>query len=210
MCRATLIQQGEAGGIIPLWVLNLTVKRALSFADEIRTRSLRKGRVVDAEVRDSFSLPPRIEQLDEKQTQVVDSCRAMVEAGEEEWAPLPSPSPFVAMWIKYKKPKKGERSIATGKAVTILDCSARVALAWWYLYCSRERVRLALEGGYKARIVVSETTLHDSVVAAVHPLPFPLKPRLFIARQVCTETNGVLLYCAESVENAKQVDFGER
>jgi len=210
VCRATLIQQGEVGGIIPLWVLNSRVKSALSFADEIRARSLRNGQVVDAEVRDSFILPPHIDQLDEEQTRIVDCCRAMVEVEEEEWATLPSPSPFIAMRIKYKKPKKGERSIATGEATAIIDCSAHVALAWWHLYCSRERVRLSLEVGNKARLVVSETTPHDNIVATVHTFPFPLKPRLFVARQVCTEANGVLLYCAESVENSKQVDFGER
>ena len=52
------------------------------------------------------------------------------------------------MFMKYKQPKKGERSsVALGKAECTVDCSAKEALAWWFDYCSRERQRSSDEDG---------------------------------------------------------------
>jgi len=64
------------------------------------------------------------------------------------WESVSSPSPFVSMFMKYKQPKKGERSsVALGKAECTVDCSAKEALAWWFDYCSRERQRSSDEDG---------------------------------------------------------------
>ena len=40
------------------------------------------------------------------------------------WKPIKSPSADVGMHMKHIPPKKGERNVATGLAVGVIDCSA--------------------------------------------------------------------------------------
>ena len=164
MCTLTLVQQGEVGGIIPLWIMNFRIKSTLSFVDDIRSRSQRNGNVVDAEVRDAFPSPPQRAQLDDEQNAIVESCLSLeTEDGDIKWIPLTPPSPFVDTWIKHAKPKKGERSVAVGKAIAIIDCSAPLATAWYFMFCSRARFRTHIEEDNPARLQNCELSLHERV-----------------------------------------------
>ena len=60
------------------------------------------------------------------------------DGGEEGWKALESPSQDVEMSMKYFPPEKGGRSIVTGKAVGIVDCSVEEVAAWVMDYCSNE------------------------------------------------------------------------
>jgi len=76
----------------------------------------RKGKVVDAEMRSAFPLPPPLAELNDEQKLVVESCQCLENEEGGEWEPLPSSSPFFDMWIKHAPAKRGERSTALGKA----------------------------------------------------------------------------------------------
>jgi len=76
----------------------------------------RKGKVVDAEMRSAFPLPPPLSELNDEQKLVVESCRYLESEEGGEWELLPFSSPFVDMWCKHTPAKRGERSIALGKA----------------------------------------------------------------------------------------------
>ena len=206
MCRATLIQQGEAGGLIPLWVLNMTSKWSLSILDEIRVRSQRNGHVVDAEVRDCFSLPPRLEQLDEEQARIADRCIALELTAN--WTPLASTSPFVKMWSRLPARRKGERQLAIGRASTTIDCSPLQALSWWYYFASRARSKVSVEEGNPARLIWKENGPHDSVIGTIKTAKFPLHRREFVGRQLCAIDDGVLFFFAESTDD--KVDYGSK
>ena len=82
----------------------------------------RKGKVVDAEMRSAFPLPPPLAELSDEQKRVVESCRYLENEEEGEWEPLPSSSQFVDMWCKHTPAKRGERSIALGKATAGESC----------------------------------------------------------------------------------------
>jgi len=211
LCRATLIQQGELGGSIPLWVLNSRIKSTLSLVDNIRSRSQRNGHLVDAEVRAAFPLPPRLDQLDEEQTLVVALCVALEqnECGEfDDWTPLVSTSPFVKMSLRRPAKKKGDRQLAIGRASTTLDSCPLEALAWWFDYASRSRAKISDEEGNSVRLVWTTNGLHDNVVATIKRPPFPLHRREFVARQFCTVDDGVLSSFTSSVDET--VDYGEK
>lgn len=63
-----------------------------------------------------------------------------------------STSNELTMKLQYFPPKKGERSIATGKAIGVTDCSAEKAAAWVMDYCSNERILINREEGNPARV----------------------------------------------------------
>ena len=66
---------------------------------------------------------------------------------EEGWEPLESPYEGVEMKMKHQAQKNGERSIALGRAVATADCTAEEAAAWYFEYCSRERMAIDREEG---------------------------------------------------------------
>ena len=211
VCRVTLIQQGEVGGIIPRWVLNMAVKSSLSLVDVIRSRSQRNGRAVDAEVQAAFPLPPCIGELDDQQQLIVDRCVALEQTEGCElvnWTQINSSSPFVKMWSRLPEKRKGERQLAIGRASTTLDCSPNVGLAWWFDYMSRERAKISLEEGNPARLFWKQTSAHDNVAATIKKAPFPLHIREFVVRQLCVINNGVLSYFTSSVDVT--VDYGSK
>jgi len=76
----------------------------------------RKGKVVDAEMRSASPLPPPLAELNDEQKLVVESCRYLESEEGSELKPLPSSSPFVDMWYKHAPARRGELSIALGKA----------------------------------------------------------------------------------------------
>ena len=211
VCRVILIQQGEVGGIIPRWVLNARVKSSLLVLDNIRVRSQRNGHLVDAEVRAAFPFPPRLDKLDEEQMLVVARCVALEQREDGEffdWTPLVSTSPFVKMSLQLPAKNKGELQLAVGSASTTLDCSSLNALAWWFDYASRLRAKISDEEDNPARLVWTTNGPHDNVVASIKRVPFPLRRRELVARQLCAIDDGVLLWFMSSVDEA--VDYGER
>jgi hypothetical protein len=126
--RVSYVVQANIGGSIPLFLMNMKTKSMLLTAENLRDRFERNGEAVDAEMRATFKTPPTISQLNPDQTSVVNRCLAL-EAGEDEgWAELQSSSRFVDMQMKYAPPRRGERSVALGKARSIVDTSANLFL----------------------------------------------------------------------------------
>jgi len=192
----------------------------------------RKGKVVDAEMRSAFPLPPPLAELNDEQKLVVESCRYLESEEGGEWEPLPSSSPFVDMWCKHTLAKKGERSIALGKAtagessaksadlflppppplcshmyVAVLDGSARDALASFFAAGAREDLRISSKQRDPARLVQRRAGSNDMIRATIKKMPFPLHNREFVARQVAaTDTNGDLLFTSMPVDDV--IDYG--
>ena len=207
------------------------IKQTLGTVQNMQTKFERKGKVVDAEMRSAFPLPPPLAELNDEQKLVVESCRYLESEEGGEWEPLPSSSPFVDMWIKHAPAKKGERSIALGKAtagessvqsadfvpsrslpfvhtyVAVLDLSTRDALASWCSVVSRKNMRSSSEQKHPARLVQRRTGSNDAVIATIKKMPFPLRNREFVNRQVCcSDVNGDLLYSLVPADEV--IDYG--
>jgi len=114
--QVTYLLQFNLGGSFPKAIMASRTKLTLGIVQEMQAKFERKGKVVDAEMRSAFPLPPPLAELNDEQTRVVESCRYLENEEGGEWEPLPSSSPFVDMWCKHTPAKKGERSIALGKA----------------------------------------------------------------------------------------------
>ena len=83
--------------------------------------------------------------------------------------------------LRSSQPKKGERSVATGRAVGVIDNSAEEVAAWLFDYCSNERTRISKEEGNPARIELKvqeqERRVNEIKVATIKKMPFPLQDR---------------------------------
>ena len=128
VCSITVVLQGNLGGSIPQFVVEMRVKRALNLAGRIQDKFARNGKLVDKEMRGVFASPPPLAELNEEQMSVVEDCRSLESEDGSEWETLASPSPFVSMWMKHAPAKENERSIAIGKATAVIDCPGHEAV----------------------------------------------------------------------------------
>jgi hypothetical protein len=207
VCKVTFVMQGIIGGSIPLMVINKVAKKSLASVKLLKGKYERSGKVVDAELRTEFPQPPPLGQLNADKASVVNRCLAL--ETDEGLTALHSPSALVDMYIKYTPPAKGQRSVALGKAETIVDCSAKFTIAWMFSACSRERMMINAEERNPARLVANKNSPHDIIAASIKRMPFPLRDREFVVRQICAtdEKNaGVLLLAVESVVD--EIDYG--
>jgi len=167
---------------------------------------------VDAELRLKF--PEPTSEFQEDQAQVVERCLKIEidtnAEGGQPWAKLKSPA-LVDLWVQHALAGAGERSIATGKAVCVLDTSARNAAARYFFSGGREDMRINLAKGDPARVILARLSETDFTFAAVKKAPFPLHNREFVGRQVCfTDQGGRLVVAFEPPREEIVVDYGRR
>ena len=144
-------------------VAELVVMKEMASSDVCQDKYRRNGKEVDLERVADLSQVMRARRgtpLMEDQAAVFERCLSMAKdavTGDDEdwklkvlgWEDLDSPFPDVKMWIKYVdgkkegqkrkqeevKKKKKERSVATGRGVAIVDCSAEEVAALVMDYC---------------------------------------------------------------------------
>ena len=146
--------------------------------------------------------------LIEDQVGVFERCTMFLGDGEQGWKALKSPCPDVEMKLKYFPPKKGERTIATGKATALIDTSAEEAAAWVFEFCSNNRMRINREEGHPTRLELREKRrVNESTMASVKRFPFLIDNREFVVRQIWKSEEGGKVWVAfESVD--EKVDYG--
>ena len=188
-------------------LLNYRIKNNLLQISRLQDKFIRNGKLVDAEIRAAFPRPPPTSVLTADQRTLLESCQLLETQDYGEWKHLPSPDPFLTMHMKHTRPVKGERCVAYGRASAVIDCPPGEALAWWFDQGSRESMRTWYEQNHPARLRPSKVTPHDVVTANVHRMPFPLYPREFVNRQLCTvDDNGDFLTMASPVDAV--IDYG--
>ncbi|GMH65896.1 hypothetical protein TrLO_g8811 [Triparma laevis f. longispina] len=120
---------------------------------------------------------------------------------------LESTSQDVEMSMKYLPPEKGERTVATGKAVGVVDCSAEEVAAWAMDYCNNEGMRKSKEIGNPAALELREKArVNERTFATVKKMPFILDNREFVFRMIWKSEDGKVLVGIESVGD--EVDYG--
>jgi hypothetical protein len=211
VCETTLVQTASFGGIIPNFVMASRIRGALSVAKRLEGKFARRGDLVDAELRAAFLPGPTFDDLAADQKEMVGRCRDLEvgHAQDEDWSSLTSSSAFVEMWMKHTPARRGERSIAIGRAKVIIDSSPRDVAAWYFHYCSRERSRISVEKGDPARIIVRENSNHDVVVASIKKGTLIFHDREWVARNLTfVDGEGNFFWAAESVPDL--VDYGTK
>ncbi|GMI02833.1 hypothetical protein TrVE_jg4749 [Triparma verrucosa] len=237
-CEWIRAQQADLklSSAIPSSVIELVVMKEMASSDVCQDKYRRNGKEVDLERVADLSQVMRARRgtpLMEDQAAVFERCLSMAKdavTGDDEdwklkvlgWEDLDSPFPDVKMWIKYVdgkkegqkrkqeevKKKKKERSVATGRGVAIVDCSAEEVAALVMDYCSNERMRKSRENGHPARLTLrKEARENENTVATVKKMPAFLDNREFVARQIRTaDKEGRMMVAIESVNDV--VDYG--
>ncbi|GMI23360.1 hypothetical protein TeGR_g15299, partial [Tetraparma gracilis] len=210
VCRVTLVGQSVPKGWVPKLAMEYGTKYFLGFMKhELQDQYERGEADVDEELRALFPPPPPLEGLDDEQQSVAQRCLQLeAESVAVTWTPLKRVSPFVSTWANYKPPQLGGRTaVALGKAESEIDCSAHEALAHKFHVTSRVNRRYAKENGDLARVVLDRRTDHDFIWAMVTKLPFPLRPREFVGRNICfKDSTGDLVVVFEPSE--AEADYG--
>ena len=127
-------------------------------------------------------------ELEEDQKKVFGELEELFGGEDEEgWGPLESPYEGVKMQKKYKQQEKGKKTLGFGRAECVADCSAEEAAAWFFEYCSRERMLKSREKGEPARLEIrmeGQGRINEKLFAVVTKLPFPFRKREAVMRYV--------------------------
>ncbi|GMH88845.1 hypothetical protein TrST_g3649 [Triparma strigata] len=169
ICEWTRAQRVDLNIALSASMLDFLAKQQLAQSNVLQEKHMRNGKEVDREVRDALAvimIEERGTKLMEDQVVVFDRCLSLLGDGEDQgWKSIKSPSPDVEMKMKYFPPKNGERSIGTGKAVGVIDCTAEEVAAWVMDYTGIERMRVDVEEGNLARLEarnIAKRTMHCS------------------------------------------------
>jgi hypothetical protein len=162
VCRVTRIQTVDLKftGLLQKAVMDKAIdylaKNQLIEANRLQEKFRRNGKEVDAEVRGA--LVERMREgveLEEDQKKVFGELEKLFGGqGERGWGPLESPYEGVKMEIKYKQQEKGKKTLGFGRAECTSDCSAEEAVAWFFEYCSRERMVMSQDERNPARLEI--------------------------------------------------------
>jgi hypothetical protein len=105
-----------------------------------------------------------------------------------------------------------------GKATVTLDCKKAEAVAWFWDFCSKQRLKASQDAGDAARFEVSSDKANDKIIATIKQFPPPLRARELVFRmvwgaawQVSEQRDDERLFVAsESLPASLQVDYGEK
>ncbi|GMH88395.1 hypothetical protein TL16_g11144 [Triparma laevis f. inornata] len=152
----------------------------------------------------------RGEPLVKDQWPVFERCEeSLGDGGDTGWKALESTSEEVEMSMHYFPPKKRKRSVATGKAVGVVDCSVEEVAAWVINFCSNEWMRMNEEGGNPATLELREKArVNEGTFATVKKMPFFLDNREFVFRMIWRSEEGKVLIAIESVDD--KIDYGAK
>lgn len=192
VCMWTRIQNFDVKASLPAKALNFIAKIQLGWADDVREKYRRNGKIVDKEVRNVLVVKMREGvELTEDQEKVFEDLDDLFVEGKR-WEDLQSPYTSVDMWIKIRQQAKGKRSIALGKAEAEADCTAEEACAWYFEYSSNERWTLDREDGNPARLEIRKGgyRVNEKHYATVKKMPFPLSNREFVGKQIWRNNQG--------------------
>ncbi|GMH96230.1 hypothetical protein TrST_g8697 [Triparma strigata] len=212
-CEWTWVQNVNLKiSVLPANAMDFIAMQQLFWADEVHEQHRRNDREVDMEyvqglLNDMKSSRGR--PLMDDQVPLLERCKELL--GTTEWKSLELPDPDVKMMMQYQPPKKGERSIVTGKATSEVDCSAEVVAAWTYNFKSKNDMRKQADSGLPRIEVRDKRRANERTFALIEKLPFPLNSREFVFRILWkVEDSGEVLVAIESVldEDHVTVKYG--
>ncbi|GMH79606.1 hypothetical protein TrST_g7877 [Triparma strigata] len=195
-------------------LLAFIVWQQLGWVDEMYEKFKRNGMEVDRENREVLIKVMKARRgtpLMEDQVEIFERCSALLgEEGGGGWKPLSSKNAEVKMAIKYFPPKKGERSVLTGKAVGVVDSSAEEVAAWVMDYCSNGRMRVSREEDNSPRLELREKRReNEATFVTVKPLTVLLDKREFVFRMIWRSEGGKMTVAVE-VKFDRSEDFDVR
>jgi len=177
-------------------------------ANLIQERYLRNGKKVDKEIRDIIAkeMIAELELSNDQKQLFKDNEEFFGEDSEAGWETLNYKG--VKMGVKHLQQKRGSNSIVIGKAKAETDCTAEVAAAWFFDYCSRQRLALEREKGSSVRLEIRKELkkVNERRYSTIKVMPFPLRSREFVQKFVWRKIeNGIQIAWAPTKDI---IDYG--
>ena len=187
VCEVTFVMNIVDKGKIPTSIVNANIGRALNPVTFLKAFYERTGLVLDAELRAEFvkNVPRTVNSITaEQQSFVQQEMDSIDYKNDTGWEKLDKDS---SVFVKLsKKHNKGE-SNAWGKATTTIDTSAENVLAWFWDYCSNERLDAVNKLHKNPREVIKHIAPNHNVLSTIKALPWPLTARQFIYENTWTK-----------------------
>ena len=183
-CRVTLYQYIDAGGILPVWLINHKLPQALSAVKETLNEFKEDEKIDDAEraaLSEHFSKTWPTEVYSKEEQDTLDTVRSKFDAlGKGNYVLQESPDVFVKMETIYEE---GDTPICA-KATLILDANIADGMAFELAKMSRGRVSAHLAFGGLERSV-SELNNHSQLFHYVIDVKIPgLRPREWLNKMI--------------------------
>ncbi|GMI14487.1 hypothetical protein TrLO_g4880 [Triparma laevis f. longispina] len=219
-CVWTRVQQVDLKiSVLPKSFFDIVARHELGYSNEVQEKYRRNEAVVDRERLDALAEKMRLRRnqpLLPDQKPVFERCMELFGDGSKDkssygWKSLESNSKEVVMSLKFFPPKEGERTIVTGKAIGVVDCSAEEAAAWVMDYCSNERMGIHREQGHPARVKVRGEDFdreNEATYATVKQHPYPLNSREVVARLIWKSEEGRVWVPFDARPRTVKVDYG--
>ena len=178
VCEATIVNRIEDTGSIPKMVFNMNIGRSLGVIYDLKGYFERNDTVVDKELRNEFivSIPRAI--VTNRVTEIVEEQMSKVNVIDDKWVPLPKDS---NTFVKLSKMHlEGKNINVWGKSETIIDTSAEEVLAYFWDYCSNERIKATKNLEKNPRELVKTIAPNHLVLSTIKHLPWPLNNLQFL------------------------------
>jgi len=156
VCEWTMVQEVDARGSLPKFILEMRTKELLGVVNECHLRWIREGTVVDREMREGYK--ERIKRglgvngSKIRHTGLVKQLTQYMGSQERlKWISIRGSGAGTDMQVMFPT-----AMTAVGRATAVVDCSAVTMLAWGRHWCSCENNRVAFEGVCKARMCIED------------------------------------------------------
>ena len=211
--RWTRIQNADVKMNLPKAALNKIASMELLYANEVQEEYRRNRNKVDTEVRKVLAARMREgpHVLTQDQEEAFKKLRAFF-GGEEDggWKPLKSSFEGVKTEIKHQQHEKGEKSVGFARAIGVADCSAEEAAAWFFEFCSRERVAADRAEGNPARLEIrrEEERWDEKHFACVKKFSIFVSNRELVFKHILKSNPAEGSYTVAVVPIEESIDYG--
>ena len=191
VCSTLRIQSIDLKMSLPKRLLEKMAKvEIFSTASRLEAQFRRNAKKVDAEVR-AVTVEKMVAgvELEKDQKEMFRDLEEFIggASAEKGWKPIDSPFGRVKMEMKYQQQKRGERSVALGRAEGVVDCTAEEATAWLFNFCGRERKAVDRDEGNPARFemikAMGDERENEKVFVNIKTMR-PARARIFVTRFV--------------------------
>jgi len=177
ICDVTFANRIEDKGKLPAKFVNSTVGRSLDVVSQLKSFFERSGGAVDQELRDAFvERIPEVRTNDD-QRDIIEEQLGKVDLNDDKWEPLEKNS---SAFVKLSKIHVKGESNAWGRASATIDASAEKVVAWFWDYCSNERIATVRNFEKNPRELIKSVSDNHNIFSTVKTMPWPSRTRQFV------------------------------
>ena len=184
ICDVTFVNRIEDKGKLPTKIVNASIGRTLDVVSQLKRFFERNGGAVDQELRYAFMVKIPEVTTNDDQRDIIEEQMGKVDLNDDKWEPLEKDS---SAFVKLSKIHVKGESNAWGKAAAAVDANAEEVVAWFWDYCSNERMASAKNFEKNPRELIKAISDNHAVFNTMKSMPWPLHTRQFVFESTWTK-----------------------